>query len=156
LETGQTSMCIVCHKSGLGPLLTYLHSAFFNNITYTAPKIPTLYTALTAGELATEAAVYGEYTHPFVLERNQVVELVVNNLDSGKHPFHLHGHNFQAVWRSGDEAGTFQGSNVTPAEFSATPMRRDTIVLFPEGNIVLRFKADNPGTSNTHPSYGCC
>ncbi|KAK0652067.1 multicopper like protein [Cercophora newfieldiana] len=119
--------------------------AFFNNITYTSPKVPTLYTALTAGELASEAAVYGEYTHSFVLERGQVVELVVNNLDSGKHPFHLHGHNFQAVWRSEEEAGTFGDSNVTSEEFTKIPMRRDTIVLFPEGNIVLRFKADNPG-----------
>ncbi|KAG4220106.1 hypothetical protein PC116_g31415, partial [Phytophthora cactorum] len=27
----------------------------------------------------------------------------------------------------------------------ATPMRRDTLVLFPTGYIVLRFRADNPG-----------
>jgi iron transport multicopper oxidase len=134
--------------------LSLIHScsAFFNNITYTTPKVPTLYTALTTGELATEAAVYGEYTHPFVLKRGEVVELVINNLDSGKHPFHLHGHNFQAVWRSADEAGPFQNSGVTPAEFSTTPMRRDTIVLFPEGNVVLRFKADNPGMSTPSKS----
>ncbi|KAK1761040.1 iron transport multicopper oxidase fet3 [Echria macrotheca] len=119
--------------------------AFFNNITYTPPKVPTLYTALTSGELATNAAVYGEYTHPFVLERGEIVDIIVNNIDSGKHPFHLHGHHFQSLWRSADEAGTFQDSNVTSSEFSPVPMRRDTIVLHPEGNIVLRFKADNPG-----------
>ncbi|KAK0626772.1 multicopper like protein, partial [Immersiella caudata] len=119
--------------------------AFFNNITYTSPKVPTLYTALTTGELATDRTVYGQYTHSFVLERGQVVELIVNNLDPGKHPFHLHGHHFQTVWRSADQAGTFQDSGVAPAEFSAIPMRRDTVVLFPNGNVVLRFRADNPG-----------
>ncbi|KAK3683920.1 Cupredoxin [Podospora appendiculata] len=119
--------------------------AFFNNITYVSPKVPTLYTVLSAGDLATDPAVYGEYTHPFVLEKDQVVEIIVNNLDSGRHPFHLHGHAFQAVWRSEEEAGTFQDSGVTDADFPKTPMRRDTFVLYPDGNVVLRFKASNPG-----------
>lgn len=108
--------------------------------------MPTLYTALSAGELATDPEIYGTYTHSFVLEKDQVVEIIVNNLDTGKHPFHLHGHNFQAVWRSDENAGTFQDSNVTDADFPAVPMRRDTFVLYPLGNIVLRFQANNPGT----------
>ncbi|KAI8948498.1 Cupredoxin [Xylaria longipes] len=119
--------------------------AFFNNITYKAPKVPTLYTALSAGELVTDAEIYGTYTHPFVLDRGQIVQIVVNNLDTGRHPFHLHGHHFQAIYRSEEEAGTFEDANVTEADFPKTPMRRDTFVLYPEGNIVLRFRADNPG-----------
>ncbi|GAP88601.1 putative multicopper oxidase [Rosellinia necatrix] len=119
--------------------------AFFNNISYKAPKVPSLYTALSAGELATDPSVYGTYTHSFVLEKNEVVQIVVNNLDSGRHPFHLHGHNFQALYRSEEEAGTFEDANVTEADFPAIPMRRDTLVLYPDGNIVLRFRADNPG-----------
>ncbi|KAI0113548.1 Cupredoxin [Nemania sp. FL0031] len=119
--------------------------AFFNNITYKAPKVPTLYTALSAGDLATKPTVYGTYTHSFVLEKGQVVQIIVNNLDTGRHPFHLHGHNFQALYRSEEEAGTFEDSNVTSADFPAIPMRRDTLVLYPDGNIVLRFRADNPG-----------
>src|SRR4051794_447128 len=87
-------------------------SAFFNNITYVAPKVPTLFTALTSGDAASDSVVYGEYTHPFVLEKDQVVEIIVNNIDPGKHPFHLHGHNFQSVWRSAEEAGTFQDSGI--------------------------------------------
>lgn len=129
-----------------------MHSAFFNNITYTRPKVPTLYTALTAGELATNPAVYSEYSHPFVLERGEVVDIIVNNLDSGKHPFHLHGHHFQSIWRSEDGAGTFQDSNTTSDSFARVPMRRDTIVLHPEGNVVLRFRADNPGVWYHIPS----
>ncbi|CAN8103463.1 unnamed protein product [Discula destructiva] len=119
--------------------------AFFNNITYKAPKVPTLYTALSSGQDASNSAVYGVWTHPFVLEKGEIVQIVVDNADTGKHPFHLHGHAFQAVWRSEEEAGLFADSNVTEADFPQMPMRRDTFVLHPEGNIVLRFRADNPG-----------
>ncbi|RYO86283.1 hypothetical protein DL766_003318 [Monosporascus sp. MC13-8B] len=95
--------------------------AFFNSITYNSPKVPTLYTALSTGDLASDPAVYA-----FVLGKGDVVQIVVNNPDPGRHPFHLHGHHFQAVHRSGEEAGTSTESD-------------------PEGNAVLRFRADNPG-----------
>jgi iron transport multicopper oxidase len=115
--------------------------------------VPTLYTALSAGDLATNSAVYGTYTHPLVLEKDQVVEILINNLDSGKHPFHLHGHEFQVIWRSDDDAGTFADSNVTADAFPAIPMKRDTVVVRPNGNMVLRFKSNNPGTFlNLSPS----
>jgi iron transport multicopper oxidase len=66
-----------------------LSSAFFNDITYVAPKVPTLYTALSAGDLATNPVIYGRDTNSFVLKHNQVIEIILNNLDPGKHPFHL-------------------------------------------------------------------
>lgn len=119
--------------------------AFFNDITYKAPKVPTLYTALSAGGNATNPQVYGTYTHSFVLERDEVVQIIVNNLDPGRHPFHLHGHNFQALYRAPEEGGTFENANVSEADFPKTPVRRDTLVVWPNGNIVLRFKANNPG-----------
>jgi iron transport multicopper oxidase len=119
--------------------------AFFNNITYAAPRVPSLYTALAAGDLASDPRVYGEYTHPFVLDKGEIVQIVVNNLDSGRHPFHLHGHHFQSIYRGAEETGTFEEAGVVEADFPSTPMRRDTLVIWPEGNIVLRFRADNPG-----------
>lgn len=119
--------------------------AFFNNISYAAPKVPSLYTALSAGNLATNPEVYGEFTHPFVLEKGEIVQIVVNNLDPGRHPFHLHGHNFQALHRAPEEGGIFADAGVAEADFPSTPMRRDTLVIWPNGNIVLRFRADNPG-----------
>ncbi|UKZ80571.1 hypothetical protein TrVFT333_008333 [Trichoderma virens FT-333] len=119
--------------------------AFFNNITYTKPKVPSLYTAMSAGNLADNAAVYGEFTHPFVLKKDEIVQIVVNNLDSGRHPFHLHGHAFQAIHRSEEEAGTFEDENLSESDYPSVPMRRDTLVIWPNGNIVMRFKADNPG-----------
>lgn len=61
-------------------------SAFFNNITYVSPKVPSLYTVMSAGEDAANPLVYGEYTHPFVLEKNSIVEIVVNNLGETPSP----------------------------------------------------------------------
>ncbi|KAK7397817.1 ferroxidase fet3 [Neonectria punicea] len=119
--------------------------AFFNNITYREAHVPTLYTALNAGDDATNPAVYGTYTHSFVLKKNEIVQLVVNNLDSGRHPFHLHGHAFQAIYRSEEEAGVWEDAGVTEKDLPSVPMRRDTLVIYPNGNIVMRFKADNPG-----------
>jgi iron transport multicopper oxidase len=80
-----------------------------------------------------------------VLKKNEIVQIVVNNLDSGRHPFHLHGHAFQSIYRSEEEAGIWADANVTEADLPKTPMRRDTLVIYPNGNIVMRFKADNPG-----------
>lgn len=120
--------------------------AFFNDVTYVPPKVPTLYSALSAANQTTNPAVYGDYTQPFVLDRGQVVQIVLNNLDPGRHPFHLHGHNFQAIHRSAEEAGPFAGPVAADARFPEVPMQRDTLVVWPNGNIVLRFRADNPGT----------
>ncbi|KAF7899096.1 uncharacterized protein EAF01_008309 [Botrytis porri] len=119
--------------------------AFFNNITYVSPKVPTLYSVMSTGDDAANAAVYGEFTHSFVLNHQQTIEIVVNNLDSGKHPFHLHGHNFQVIQRSDEDAGTFDSTNTTETSYPAVPMRRDTVVLRPSGYLVLRFQSDNPG-----------
>ncbi|OAA42872.1 multicopper oxidase [Beauveria brongniartii RCEF 3172] len=119
--------------------------ALFNNNTYREPKVPSLYTALTAGELATNPKVYGDYTNSFVLEKDEIVQIVINNLDDGRHPFHLHGHQFQVIHRSGEDGGEFIESAQMQPAFPSTPMRRDTVVVEGNGNAVLRFKADNPG-----------
>ena len=115
-------------------------SAFFNDQTYVRPKIPSLYTALSTGEAAKDARVYGANANAFVLEKGEVVEIILNSLDPGKHPFHLHGHFFQAVVRGEEEAGLFMGNDTLPA----VPMKRDTFLVRPNSYIVLRFRADNP------------
>lgn len=128
--------------------------AFLNNISYTAAKVPSLYTVFSAGDLATNKAVYGEFTHPMVLEHNQVVQIVLNNNDTGSHPFHLHGHNFQLVNRQpsyGAHFYDYADGDPVPYDpnnhtaFPATPARRDTFVAPPQGYFVIRFVADNPG-----------
>ncbi|RMZ85754.1 hypothetical protein DV737_g470, partial [Chaetothyriales sp. CBS 132003] len=116
--------------------------AFFNNITYVKPVVPTLYTVLSSGDMVTNAAIYGEHTNTFLLSHLEVVQIVVNNHDPGKHPFHLHGHAFQSVYRSPENANDYNAQNTTLIQ---TPMRRDVLLVRPQGHIVLRFRANNPG-----------
>lgn len=134
--------------------------AFFNDQTYTRPKVPSLYTALTAGEEAVNEAVYGDYTNAFVLNHLDVVEVVLTNNDGGSHPFHYHGHNFQLISRSPSYGEDFYSlkDNVNPQAFDPNnhtafpeyPMRRDVVVLPPMGNLVIRFVANNPGVWAFH------
>ncbi|KAL3232773.1 Iron transport multicopper oxidase FET3 [Nakaseomyces bracarensis] len=124
--------------------------AFFNNITYTTPKVPALLTALSSGDDATNPFIYGTNTNTFVLKKDEIVDLVVNNMDTGKHPFHLHGHIFQMIYRDrsyddalGEVPHPFDDSN--HSSYPEIPVMRDTVYLNPQSSIVLRFKADNPG-----------
>lgn len=119
--------------------------AFFNDITYVAPRVPTLYSVLSTGANATNPVIYSTGTNPLVLNHLDVVELVLNNQDTGKHPFHLHGHAFQAIIRADDDAGDYDPTAVDPASLPAAPMRRDTLMVRPTSHFVIRFRADNPG-----------
>jgi iron transport multicopper oxidase len=98
---------------------------------------------MSTGNRAAEPAVYGAYTNSFVLKKDEIIEIVLNNNDPGKHPFHLHGHAFQAVHRAAPNAGFYNHS--LHHSFPNKPMRRDTLMVRPNGNFVIRFKADNPG-----------
>ncbi|KAL3445463.1 Cupredoxin [Aspergillus insuetus] len=117
--------------------------AFFNKITYISPKVPSLYTTLSSGPAATDPTIYGRNTNAFILEKGEIVDIVLNNDDTGKHPFHLHGHGFQVITRSADNAGHFNASD--KHEFPPVPMRRDTLLANPLGHFVIRSVADNPG-----------
>lgn len=105
--------------------------------------MPTLYTTLSTGENASNIGIYGSNTNGYILEKDQIVEIVLNSQDPGKHPFHLHGHSFQAIVRGDENAGAY-GNNVSLPQ---VPMRRDTFMVNPQSYIVLRFKADNPDKS---------
>jgi iron transport multicopper oxidase len=121
--------------------------AFFNDITYVRPKVPTIYTVMTSGNMASNPVIYGSSTNTFVLKHNDVVEIVLNNHDPGKHPFHLHGHVFQAIARGEEDSGDWDPRAVTNGSLTLPrfPMRRDVLLVRPNGHIVLRFRADNPG-----------
>ncbi|KAF9179824.1 hypothetical protein BGZ51_006637 [Haplosporangium sp. Z 767] len=121
----------------------YSNKATFNDITYVHPKVPTLYTALTTGNLSSNPEVYGKYTHPIVIKHNEWIEIIINNDDPGNHPFHLHGHIFQIVGRS---EGKYDGNGPYPGYFNTTnPSRRDTVLVPSEQNVAIRFQANNPG-----------
>jgi len=109
----------------------------FNNVNYKPPELPSLFTAVSAGEKAVDAGTYGESTQTFVLERGQVVEVIVQNNHMLNHPVHLHGHNFQITHRS--------GGGINDTHVAQNPLRRDTIVVNGLGALKFRFRADNPG-----------
>ncbi|KAK9464750.1 Cupredoxin [Lipomyces arxii] len=139
------SITLTVVMQNLGDGVNY---AFFNDLTYTAPKVPTLMTVMSSGNMSTDAAVYGTNTHTYVLEHNQVVEIVLNNADPGKHPFHLHGHVFQVIERSeaAPDDNTFLVYDAdNPGTVNQYPMRRDTVYVRPQGYFVIRFRSDNPG-----------
>lgn len=73
----------------------------------------------------------------------QVLDVRVDNLDDGDHPFHLHGHR---PWIMGTGAGRYTGQELN----ATSPLRRDTILIPAYSWVVLRFITDNPGVWAFH------
>ncbi|RCK57687.1 Iron transport multicopper oxidase FET3 [Candida viswanathii] len=129
-----------------------INYAFFNNISFTTPKVPPLLTVLSSGNECTNELVYGTNTNSFVLQGGDTVDIVLNNLDTGHHPFHLHGHVFQLI-----ERGASRDDDQDPIAFNVSdhlewpeyPMMRDTVYVNPQSYIVMRFVADNPGVGTS-------
>jgi len=63
-----------------------INYAIVNNVTYQAPKVPSMFTALTTGPLAVNPWIYGHTTNPFVLKYLDMIYFVINNHDTGAHP----------------------------------------------------------------------
>ncbi|GMF72910.1 unnamed protein product [Aspergillus oryzae] len=141
-EPAEASMIYITAAQRYSFLVTMKNDT---NKNYAIVGMPTLYTALSTGSAATNSTVYGYNTNAFILDKGDVIDLVLNNDDTGKHPFHLHGHNFQVVARSDEDAGHYDANN--HSAFPSVPMRRDTIYVKPTGYFVIRFRADNPGDS---------
>ncbi len=75
----------------------------------------------------------GHYLVPY----QAVVDIFLNNTDTGDHPFHLHGHTFWIIATSDyPEAETL---------YAGDYMQRDTVTVPASGWAKLRFLADNPG-----------
>jgi FtsP/CotA-like multicopper oxidase with cupredoxin domain len=79
------------------------------------------------------------------------VDIVVNNLDEEGHPFHLHGYDF---WVLSTYSSTYNWGSYNPFEDeeapggpynTATPVKKDTVLVPRRGYAVLRLRADNPG-----------
>ncbi|KAJ2718513.1 ferroxidase fet3 [Coemansia sp. Benny D115] len=130
------------------------HLDHINNITYAMPNIPSLYTALSMGELASDPRVYGPQTHAVILNHMEVVELTIHNPNDIPHPLHLHGHTFQVI-EYGQAKSPFpipdKFSNVQTTRFTGSvPVKRDTMSIPSYQYIKVRFRADNPGVWVMH------
>ncbi|KAK9723370.1 ferroxidase fet3 [Basidiobolus ranarum] len=121
-----------------------VNRGMFNNVTYLFPSVPSIFTAYSMGAMASDPRVYGKHTNTYVIEHNQMIELVINNWDADAHPFHLHGHQFQVMSRSAENGGGYD-SVKNPVKEQANPIRRDTVQVPAQGHVVIRFRADNPG-----------
>jgi iron transport multicopper oxidase len=142
--------------------------AGFNNVTYLLQKVPSLFTAMTVGAAAENPVVYGVNGNAFVVKGGQLVEIVINNYDTGGHPIHLHGHAPQLVARApgvytppspegqrqysghANPQANAMGYDGDTSKMPRIPMRRDTWIVAAAGYTVLRFIADNPGVWFLH------
>ncbi|KAK1750437.1 Cupredoxin [Echria macrotheca] len=118
--------------------------ATVNGKPYVHQKVPTLYSVLSTGADASNPLIYGQ-VNPFIAKKDQVVELVLNNLHFAHHPFHFHGHHFQVCERSAPQAG--KAGDVVCVDGG---LERDTLTVEAGGSAILRFKADNPGVWLLH------
>ncbi|KAI9500538.1 multicopper oxidase-domain-containing protein [Coemansia spiralis] len=145
-----------------GSLFTdHITRDIINNITYTLPKVPTLYSALSLGDLATNTSLYGPQTHSIVLNHLENIELLVYNPNTIPHPMHLHGHRFQVVeygpippWMMQEAIAaslSFAEHKLPPklvhpaVVTNLQPNERDTVVLPSLEYVKIRFCADSPG-----------
>ncbi|KAI0873107.1 putative multicopper oxidase [Hypoxylon argillaceum] len=85
---------------------------------------------------------YGQRTIRIVWENQKVdpSNSAFYNL-TFEHPMHFHGHDFQVLAAG---PGPWDGS------VAATPIRRDTHILPPNGHLVVQFTTDNPGVWPFH------
>ncbi len=83
--------------------------AMLHGVAYVNPTVPTLYTALTApAQYLNNPSIYGTGVNPYIIPYGAIVEIQVDNHDDRAHPFHLHGHHFQVIYR-GSGGSLFPG-----------------------------------------------
>lgn len=133
-------------SADFGPDENGITRGYLNGVTYVNQKVPTLYTVLTApAQYQNDPTIYGTGSNPYILPYGSIVEIDISNHDDRAHPFHLHGHAFQVIYRS-DAGDLFPGLQDTPS----IPMKRDVITVYGQGTATIRFVADNPGIQLFH------
>lgn len=129
-----------------------LDRAYINSTTWSPSTVPTLNQAVTglqqpntsASFSATGLSTAFDSASQFIISipTTSTIDLLINNLDEGAHPFHLHGHQFW-IMASG-ASGDFNWSSYYNLS-TTNPMRRDTMTVDAYGWSLIRFVADNPG-----------
>lgn len=114
---------------------------FFNNITFAPPSQPAmLQTALSPGGLPPNAAPGTPGYNVLKFKYGDVVDFVINSLDTGPHPLHLHGQSFWVMAEGAPNAGFYD-----PA---TTPLRpkyvRDVAAIQAGSFLVIRFTVSHP------------
>ncbi|KAJ3995820.1 multicopper oxidase-domain-containing protein [Lentinula boryana] len=75
-----------------------------------------------------------------------VLDIIVNNLEDGPHPFHLHGHHFWPLYtyKAAMGAGSYKWDQ-PPTLPTTAPALRDTFVIPAKGHAIFRVTFDTPG-----------
>jgi FtsP/CotA-like multicopper oxidase with cupredoxin domain len=79
----------------------------------------------------------------------QTVDVIIQNVNEGPHPLHLHGYKFFVLARG---QGFFNYGTYDELDVS-NPLRRDTAVINGYGWLLLRFVTDNPGLWAFHCEF---
>lgn len=131
--------------------------AFFNQTTFTSEmaaqaSLMKSYTFETSQHASSNSSVGAYYNDPdeMIVTNTEVVvmDVIVNNLDEGSHPFHLHGY---TPFLLGTGPGNYQDQDLPNLSASrVNPMRRDVFSVPPYSWIAFRFIADNVGVWPFH------
>jgi FtsP/CotA-like multicopper oxidase with cupredoxin domain len=87
----------------------------------------------------------------------RTIDILIQNMDDGNHPFHLHGYKF---WVMAQGHGYAPALHTDPSLYSSlhlnttNPLRRDTASLEAYGWMLIRFLADNAGVWAFHCHIG--
>lgn len=122
-----------------------INYATFNNNTFIAPIVPAALTMKSEGERALDPRYFGPNAHAITAKHLDTVEFVLYNWGGASHPFHLHGTNFQVVWRQLNVTSPNPKDKPPFKPHQSNPIRRDTVSVPPTGVVAIRFVADNPG-----------
>lgn len=140
-----------------------LSRGFLNESSWRANATkPTLHTLLDSKARTTIEAA-GFDTENFDETRQMVytihgiktIDILVQNLDDGNHPFHLHGYKF---WILRQGKGYAPQPSSSPSLYDSidlkNSLRRDTASIEAYGWMLIRFVADNPGAWAFHCHIG--
>ncbi|KAJ2553143.1 ferroxidase fet3 [Coemansia sp. RSA 1933] len=120
-----------------------------NSVTYKDPLVPTIFTALTTGQMAINPITYGPQTNTRIFRFDEVVEVLFWSSTVFPHPMHLHGHTFQVIEKG--KTSDLTGDTVRRVPSSGySPLRRDTVHVAEGEYAIVRFRANNPGVWNMH------
>ncbi|KAL4427900.1 hypothetical protein ABPG75_001989 [Micractinium tetrahymenae] len=105
-----------------------------------SPGVPSILETLLANHSLPASKDFGYHIEQ--LQAGAIVQVVINNHDTGEHPLHLHGHWFWVMGRGRPNVGDY---DPTKDQLKEWPLLRDTATV-PAGSwMVLRFAAANPG-----------
>ncbi|KAJ2227182.1 hypothetical protein EV180_002573, partial [Coemansia sp. RSA 518] len=116
----------------------------FGDYAYNHTLVPTLFTALTMGDLAFNSSIYGLQSQAHVLHYGESIEVLIYSDNINDHSLHMHAGEYQVV-----EVGPYgdaAANNRTGVAFKRSgpaPMRCDEVTIRSYSYIKLRFRVNH-------------